>query len=155
MYTFCLSRPTERNRHHFPCDWPVGMSGKNNGPIRVGSGRYDWHFTRDARCLVERLIITIDVMEIVPASQIEPVMGWITDLPYRWCTPAEAVAHVPKLEGLDVIEQYLNGVRPIEPDRLEPQSPHLGCRPGSHPQSRPLSRLDDLQFIEHRADVHP
>jgi hypothetical protein len=32
----------------------------NNGAIRVGSGRYDWYFSPDPQCLVEKLIITID-----------------------------------------------------------------------------------------------
>jgi hypothetical protein len=41
IYTFCLAQPTEANRRHYPCHWLVGMSAKNNGPIRVGSGRYD------------------------------------------------------------------------------------------------------------------
>jgi len=90
VYTFCLSRPTEENRHHFPCHWIVGMSAKNNGPIRVGSGRYDWYFTPDARCLVRRLVITIDVMQVFPESSIDVIMGWLTDLPYPWCSAEEA-----------------------------------------------------------------
>src|SRR5262249_12726802 len=89
VYTFCLSRPTDAHRHHFPCHWLVGMSAKNNGPIRVGSGRYDWFFTEDSRCLVRRLIITIDVMQIFPASSIDTIMGWLTGLDYPWCTPEE------------------------------------------------------------------
>jgi hypothetical protein len=50
VYTFCLALPTKANRHHFPCHWLVGMSAKNNGPVRVGSGRYDWYVTSDAKC---------------------------------------------------------------------------------------------------------
>jgi hypothetical protein len=49
------------------------MSAKNNGPI--GGGRYDWYFTADARRLVERLIITIDVMQVFPASSIDTIMA--------------------------------------------------------------------------------
>ena len=41
VYTFCLERPSAAHRRHFPCHWLVGMSAKDNGPIRVGSGRYD------------------------------------------------------------------------------------------------------------------
>jgi len=47
VYTFCLARPTEANRRHFPCHWLVGMSARNNGAIQVGSGRYDWYFSSD------------------------------------------------------------------------------------------------------------
>ena len=115
VYTFCLSRPTEANRLHFPCHWLVGMSAKGNGPIHVGSGRYDWYFTPDARCLVERLIITIDVMEIFPASQLDSIMGWLTALAYPWCTRDEAIRHIPGIDGMASVKQYLNELRPILP----------------------------------------
>jgi hypothetical protein len=72
VYTFCLQRPSAGNRRHFPCQWLVGMSAKNNGPIRVGSGCYNWYFTPDERCLVERLVITIDVMQIFPQPSSTP-----------------------------------------------------------------------------------
>lgn len=113
VYTFCLSRPTQANRHHFPCHWMVGMSGKNNGPIRVGSGRYDWYFTADARCLVRRLIITIDLMQVFPASSIDTIMGWLTALDYPWCTPADALENIPKIDGMAMVEQYLRELRPV------------------------------------------
>ncbi|MGE3875058.1 MAG: hypothetical protein AB7F74_19065 [Parvibaculaceae bacterium] len=117
VYTFCLSRPTPANRHHFPCHWLVGMSAKNNGPVRVGSGRYDWYFTQDARCLVRRLIITIDVMQIFPASSIDTIMGWLTDLNYPWSTPEEVVGSMPKIDGMTLIEQYVKDLRPIPAER--------------------------------------
>jgi hypothetical protein len=87
VYTFCLERPSAAHRRHFPCHWLVGMSAKGNGPIRVGSGRYDWYFTPDERCLVERLVITIDLMKMFPATELDAIMGWLTGLPYPWCTP--------------------------------------------------------------------
>jgi hypothetical protein len=117
VYTFCLSRPTEANRHHFPCHWLVGMSAKNNGPIRVGGGRYDWYFTADAPCLVERLTITIDVMQLFPASSIDTIMGWLTDLDYPWCTPAQVLKTMPKIDGMAVVEQYVKALRPIPAER--------------------------------------
>jgi hypothetical protein len=117
VYSFCLSRPTEANRRHFPCHWLVGMSATSNGPIRVGSGRYDWYFTPDDRCLVERLIITIDVMQIFSASNLDAIMSWLAGLPYPWCTPDEALRSVPRIEGMGSIEHYVKEVRPISPDR--------------------------------------
>jgi hypothetical protein len=117
VYTFCLARPTEANRRHFPCHWLVGMSAKNNGPIRVGSGRYDWYFTSDVRCLIEKLIITIDVMQILPANDLDRIMGWIISLPYPWCTPDEAVRDMPRIEELQPVQHYLRAVRPIQPER--------------------------------------
>ena len=116
VYTFCLSKPTEANRRHFPCHWLVGMSAKNNGPVNVGNGRYDWYFTPAEPCLVERLLITIDVMQIFPASDLDPIMNWLTGLPYPWCTPDEAIRNMPRIEGIESIEGYLKKVRPILPD---------------------------------------
>ncbi len=116
VYTFCLERPTLANHRHFPCHWLVGMSAKNNGPIRIGSGRYDWYFTSDARCLIEKLIITIDVMQIFPADELDRIMNWITNLPYPWCGPDEAVRDMPRIEGLAPVERYLKEIRPIPPD---------------------------------------
>jgi hypothetical protein len=117
VYTFCLSRPTEANRHHFPCHWLVGMSAKDNGPIRVGSGRYDWYFTPDDRCLVERLIITIDVMQIFPPGELDAIMNWLTALAYPWCTPDEAIRFIPEIEGMVSIKHYLREVRSILPEQ--------------------------------------
>ena len=108
VYTFCMSRPTSRDRRHFPCHWLVGMSGKNNGPIRIGCGRYDWHFTADDKCLVERLKITIDEMKVFPQSHYGEVMNWLIGLPYPWCTPSEVIAQMPEIEGLEIIKSYLH-----------------------------------------------
>ncbi|TCU20866.1 hypothetical protein EV130_112246 [Rhizobium azibense] len=116
VYTFCLARPTEANRRHFPSHWFVCMSAKNNGAIRVGSGRYDWYFSSDARCLVERLVITIDEMQILPANQLDRVMIWVTSLPYPWCRPDEAVRNMPGIEELAPIERYLREVRSVLPE---------------------------------------
>ena len=113
IYTFCLARPTAANRRHFPCNWLVGMSAKGNGPIRVGSGRYDWYFTPDERCLVERLTITIDEMQVFPASELDTIMHWLCGLPYPWCKPEDALDSMPRLEGLTAIETYLRQVRLI------------------------------------------
>ncbi|MGN7805916.1 hypothetical protein ACTJKE_24875 [Ensifer sp. 22521] len=116
VYSFCLARPTEANRRHFPCHWLVGMSAKNNGAIRVGSGRYDWYFSSDARCLVEKLIITSDEMEILPAKELDRIMSWITSLPYPFCGPDEAVRNMPGIEGLAPIERYLREVQSVPPE---------------------------------------
>jgi hypothetical protein len=115
VYTFCLARPTKANRYHFPCHWLVGMSAKNNGPLRVGSGRYDWYFTSDATCLVRKLIITIDVMQVFPSKELDNIMGWITGLPYPWCTKEEILLRMPRLEGMTTVRDYLRDVRPISP----------------------------------------
>ena len=116
VYTFGLARPTAAYRHHFPCPWLAGMSAKNNGPIRVGCGRYDWYFTEDQPCLVERLVITIDVMKRFPATRLEDLMTWLSGLPYPWCMPAQALNTMPDFDGLAVVERYLNDIRPLSPN---------------------------------------
>ena len=117
IYTFCLSRPPDSDRRHFACHWLVGMSGKSDGQLRVGCGRYDWHFAADQTGLVERLVITIDLMNIFPATELAATMNWLSSLPYPWCAPAEAVRTVPAIAGFAEIEAYLKQVRPILPER--------------------------------------
>jgi hypothetical protein len=117
VYTFCLSRPSEANRRHFPCHWLVGMSARDNGQVRIGCGRYDWYFRSNKECYVERLVIAVDVMKILPASELAASMDWLSGLPYPWCSPDEAVRDMPDIEGIAEIETYLKQVRPILPER--------------------------------------
>lgn len=107
VYTFGLKQPTEADRHHFTCPWLVAMSARSDGAVRVGSGLYDWRFSSDAGCLVEKLVITIDVMEVLPATELASIMGWITALPYPWCRPDEVVRDMPRLAALVPVERYL------------------------------------------------
>lgn len=117
LYTFCLSRPSALDRHHFACHWLVGMSAKSDGQIRVGCGRYDWYFTSDEACLVEKLVIAIDVMKIFPAIELAATMSWLSSLPYPWCTADEAVRDMPRASEFAEIEAYLTKVRPIPSER--------------------------------------
>jgi hypothetical protein len=117
VYTFCLSQPSETNRRHFPCHWLVGMSARSNGQIRIGCGRYDWYFRSGKACLVEKLVIAIDVMKILPATELAASMNWLSSLTYPWCSPDEAGRGVPAIEGLAEIETYLKQVRPLLPER--------------------------------------
>jgi hypothetical protein len=116
VYTFCLSQPSLANRRHFPCHWLVGMSARNDGQVRVGCGRYDWYFRSNKECHVERLVVTIDVMKILPAADLTASMNWLSSLPYPWCAPAEAIRDMPVIEGFAEIETYLKQVRPIPPE---------------------------------------
>lgn len=115
VFTFCLARPTGANRRHFPCNWLVAMAEKNNGPIRVGSGRYDWYFSSGDPHLVERLIITIDVMQVLPTGELDQVMAWITSLPYPWCNADVVLEHMPAMDGLAPLTSYLEAIRPMAP----------------------------------------
>jgi hypothetical protein len=92
VYTFCLQRPTaDQAGHTYSCRWLVGMSRKDTGELRIGCGCYDWHFQTSEPYLVEHLRITIEVMHVLPARLTEPVLTWLSHLPYPWC-PGEVLA---------------------------------------------------------------
>ena len=113
VFTFCLSRPSEANRAHFACHWLVGMSAKANGQIRIGCGRYDWHF--GAQGCVERLVIAIDLMKVLPATELSASMDWLSSLPYPWCDPDQALVGMPTTDGFAEIATYLKQAGLIAP----------------------------------------
>jgi hypothetical protein len=115
VFTVCLSQPSEANRTHFACDWLVGMSAKTDGRIRVGCGRYDWYFGKEGQ--VERLVIAIDLMKVLPGAELSATMSWLSSLPYPWCGPDRALDGMPTTEGFAEIAIYLKQVRPIAPER--------------------------------------
>jgi len=84
------------------------MSEKESGAVRVGCGRYDWLFRTDESFLVRELTITIECMQILPPRDLDPIMDWLSGLPYPWCPVQTAVASAPKVEGLEVIVDYIS-----------------------------------------------
>jgi hypothetical protein len=106
-YTFCLSEP-DADVSLFQCHWLVGMSVKATGQVRVGCGRYDWRFDGDGK--VGRLVINIDIMKVLAGAELNAVMGWLSSLPYPWCSPGRALMSFPKLADLSEIEAYLERV---------------------------------------------
>lgn len=52
----------------FSCDWLVGMPDKETGNARVGCGRYDRTFRPGEPLLADRLVITIDAMQVLPSA---------------------------------------------------------------------------------------
>jgi hypothetical protein len=107
VHTFCLAAPPWSYEPQFSCDWLVGMSEKDSRRVRVGYGRYDWLFQSQSQCLVERLTITIDLMESLASSCLISVTTWLSRLPYPWCTAQAALAGIPTLEELHPIRQTL------------------------------------------------
>ncbi|MFX8766386.1 hypothetical protein ABTM49_19185, partial [Acinetobacter baumannii] len=71
----------------------------------VGCGRYDWTFGSDG--LVEKLVITIDIMNLFPAAELTATMAWLSRLPYPWCTPGDVLEGMPKAAGFAAIEAYV------------------------------------------------
>jgi len=115
IFTFCLSQPSEVDQVHFLCHWLVGMSARANGQIRVGCGRYDWYFGKEGR--VEKLAITIDLMNVLSPTELLASMSWLSSLPYPWCSPDQALNGMPTTEGFAEIANYVKQVRAIAPDQ--------------------------------------
>ncbi len=106
VYTFCLSSPPSEDSRAFSCDWLVAMSEKQSGAVRVGCGRYDWRFAPDSG-LVEKLVITIDVMQTLDPNRLRPIMGWVTAMSYPWCSADVGARNAPEIAGLAEIMSRL------------------------------------------------
>jgi hypothetical protein len=109
VLTFCLGDPPKGDAGSYRCKWMVGMSEKESGAVRVGCGLYDWLFETGKSFLTRELTITIEFMQILPSETLEPIMIWLSRLPYPWCTVQTAVASAPGVEGLEVVLNYLRG----------------------------------------------
>lgn len=111
VFTFCLSEPPEADRTRFRCHWLVGMSKKDTRQLRIGCGNYDWHF--DGAGKVARLVITIEVMKVLPGEGLGDAVRWLSALPYPWCRPADAARGIPAHEDFAEIAAYLKQAGPI------------------------------------------
>ena len=107
VHTFCLAAPPRNHELNFSCDWLVGMSEKETRRVRIGYGRYDWLFQSQGQRMVERLKITIDLMESLAPSYMGSVTNWLCQLPYPWCPGQAALAGIPSFEALHPIRQSL------------------------------------------------
>jgi hypothetical protein len=114
IHSFYLERPPpETHLTSFSCDWLVGMSEKESKEIRVGCGRYDWRFQTEEPRLADRLLITIEVMQIFTTDHFDPLFRWLTSLPYPWC-PAHTVCEAaPAIFELDGVLRYVGRKKPV------------------------------------------
>ena len=101
--THCLGPPPRDDDTEFSCDWIVGMSEKASRNVRVGCGRYDWSFRAG---LVERLTITIEVMQVLAPDSVLAIMDWLAPLPHPWCPAQTMLAGMPPRDDLQPIRQY-------------------------------------------------
>jgi hypothetical protein len=104
--SFYLDRPAALVAE-FSCDWLVGMSERASGNVRVGCGRYDWKFQPSRPRLAMELLITIEIMQVLPSSHLERVRAWFRQLPYPWTSAGAVVAAAPALDVLIPVLQYL------------------------------------------------
>jgi len=107
IHTFCLSEP-DPVHSRFQCHCLVVMFVKTTGQLRVGCGRYDWHFNDDGK--VGRLVINIDIMKVFSGTQLDAVMCWLSSLPYPWCSPNQALESFPLCDDLSEIKAHLNQI---------------------------------------------
>ncbi len=85
------------------------MSVKATGQLRIGCGRYDWHFNEDGK--VGKLVINIDVMKVLSGTELDAVMCWLSSLPYPWCSSSQALESFPANNDLSEIEAHLKQVQ--------------------------------------------
>lgn len=101
VYTFYLQRPPVDERiNAFTCHWLVGMTDKETGTGRVGTGTYRWQFSDATPMQVISLRIDIECMEIVPVEAALPMLNWVTSLPYPWANARDVLRCAPQLETL-------------------------------------------------------
>jgi hypothetical protein len=109
--TFCLSRPKSEYLPFFRCDWLVGMSARQGGTVRVGCGHYDWHFGPHADRRATKLAIDIEVMCVLPVEDTGPIMRWLSNLPYPWCSNLQACESIPAIAALGPLKRFLEQSR--------------------------------------------
>ena len=54
---------------------------------------------------------------MLPATELDTIMNWITSLPYPWCSADDVISAMPQMEELTPVRVYLRDARPIEPER--------------------------------------
>lgn len=106
VYTFCLGLPPAVACSTYQCKWLVGMSDKSAGEARVGCGSYEWQFSPESG-LVERLVITIEYMKVLPAAELSGIMNGLSRLNYPWCSPEAVLSSMPDLEALEAVVEYV------------------------------------------------
>jgi hypothetical protein len=106
IHSFYLQRPPACATE-FSCAWLVAMSEKQSKCARVGCGRYDWSFSKDAPRLASHLTITIHAMQVLPPAELPAILAWVDGLSYPWCTAEEAARTAPRIELLVPVLQNL------------------------------------------------
>jgi len=103
VYTLCLGEQPADDATTHRCKWLVGMSDKASGQLRFGCGHYDWQFHSG---LATHLSITIEHMLVLPAAELLPVMDWLQQVSYPWCSDQE-MALAPPLASIQTVLDYL------------------------------------------------
>lgn len=107
VYTYCLFDSSKINKDELSCGWLVGMNEKEGGNVRVGCGRYNWHFDNEINTLADHLIITIEQMVVLAPEFSGQIMDWLNKLPYPWCDSVSMLQTMPDLESLNSVREQI------------------------------------------------
>ena len=107
VYTFCLSDTVKRDENILSCLWLVGMTDKKNREIKVGCGRYEWHFSASENTKVRKLVIDLEQMEILPHLYTDDIFHWLSSLPYPWCNSEILLRSMPSLSEIYFIRESI------------------------------------------------
>ena len=110
VYTFFLSEALNSEVDSASCNWLVVMTEKGGGKVRVGFGRYDWHFGNELPLRADHLLIVIDEMQVLEPSYAPDILGWASALPYPWCEVSVMLEAMPELEQLTPINYSLRNM---------------------------------------------
>lgn len=110
VYTLCTSDSVKSNDVSLSCHWLVAMTDKESGEVRVGCGQYDWQFESGPNGLAKHLIITIQQMIVLDQSFTEPIIEWVSGLPYPWCDSSVLLETMPQIESLSFVTEFISVV---------------------------------------------
>lgn len=91
--------------------WVVGMTGRNEGQVRLAAGSYLWTFDSDSG-LVKELDVLMEHMLVLPAHHAESILSWLSPLPQPWCRSVELLERMPHLSELQPVRDYFSNSFP-------------------------------------------
>jgi hypothetical protein len=102
VYSFYLSKPGGVAAR-FKCSWFVGMTDRQSQQLRVGCGTYEWSLVYVPAPQASGLVISINVMQVLPSSLQPAVLAWLEQLPYPWASATAVLCSAPPLEELSPV----------------------------------------------------
>jgi hypothetical protein len=93
--------------------WLVLMQDVATGHIRIGTGRYDWHFGEqaDGALKVRALHILIEKMDVIDNAEGTLLGTMQSALPYPWLPPATLHAEFDVLAELEPTLEFIDGYK--------------------------------------------
>ncbi|MDE1463661.1 hypothetical protein [Spartinivicinus poritis] len=107
VYTYCLLDSIQATQTDLSCDWLVVMREKANQNIRIGCGRYNWEINNPSKLLANKLIITIEQMVLLPATNLTSITKWQSNLDYPFTESTNILEGIPNFQALDTIKEYM------------------------------------------------